>query len=142
MAGTTLDTGPFSFVVTHGYRFPRSSTRPTSGAQLAGGVTGRARRRAPPPGPDSALDGTGEAADDAALEQREEHQRRDHRQRREREHPGGVHGVLRRERLDAEGQRVRRLVVEDEQRQYVAVPARDERQDAGRHPVSYTHLTL
>src|SRR5665811_678451 len=63
------------------------------------------------PGTDSALDGTGEAADDAALEQREEHQRRDHRQRREREHPGGVHGVLRRERLDAEGQRVRRLVV-------------------------------
>src|SRR5665647_745640 len=52
--------------------------------------------------PPSALDGAREAADDAALEQREEDQRRDHRERREREHPGRVHGVLRRERLDAQ----------------------------------------
>ena len=42
----------------------------------------------------SALDRSGEAADDPALEQREEDQRRDHRQRREGEDRRGVDGVL------------------------------------------------
>ena len=56
----------------------------------------------------------------------------DHRQRREREHLGGVDGVLRRERLHAERQRVVRLVVQDEQGKEVAVPAADEGEDRRR----------
>src|SRR5450759_2600931 len=64
----------------------------------------------------SALDRSRQAADDATLEEAEEDQRRDHRQRRERQDLGGVDRVLRRERLHAERQGVRALVVEDEQR--------------------------
>src|SRR5665647_3804180 len=77
----------------------------------------------------SALDRSRQAADDATLEETEEDQRRDHRQRRERQDLGGVDRVLRRERLHAQRQGKRVLVVEDEQRQQVVVPAPDEGQD-------------
>src|SRR5215203_5913626 len=90
-----------------------------------GSVAGRLSRGS------SAFDRTGEPADDAAFEQAEEHQSRNHRQRGEREHLCGVDRVLRREGLHAEGQGKGVLVVQDEQRQQVAIPGPDERQDAG-----------
>src|SRR5690606_2833364 len=110
-AGTTSVTGPFSF---DGWPCPARGARGRAGARTGGR---------------SALHGPGETADDAPLEQREEDERGDHRQGREGEHAGRVHRVLRRERLHAQRERVRRLVVEDEEREHVAVPARDERED-------------
>src|SRR5215207_1234646 len=92
-------------------------------------TTGFGRRPAEPGS--SAFDRTGKPADDAAFEQAEEHQCRDHRQRGERQHLCGVNRELRRESLHAKGQSKGVLVVQDEQRQQVAVPAREKRQDAG-----------
>src|SRR3954468_17216432 len=77
----------------------------------------------------SSFDRAGETTDDAAFEHAEEHQRRDHRQRGEREHLRSVDRVLRCERLHAQRQGESVLAVQDEQRQQVAVPAGDERQD-------------
>ena len=72
------------------------SSPPASSARRA---RGRAPNRSMHPFAGSALHRSGQPADDASLEQAEEHQRRDHRQRREGEHLRGVDGVLRRERL-------------------------------------------
>src|SRR3954468_13360865 len=85
-----------------------------------------------PVGRSSPFDRAGEPTDDAAFEHAEEHQGRDHRQRGEREHLRGVDRVLRRKGLHAQRQGESVLVVQDEQRQQVAVPAGDERQDPDR----------
>ena len=67
----------------------------------------------------SSLDRTGQSPRRSGARIAEEDQRRDHRQRGERQHLGGVHRVLGRERLHPERQGEGRLVVQEEQRQQV-----------------------
>src|ERR1700738_506077 len=74
----------------------------------------------------SAFDGSGQAANDAAFGDGQEAERREHRERGERQDARGVLRVLGLEGRHAERQGEVVLLVEDEQRQQVRVPAGDE----------------